>query len=228
MLSNKIDKVISNAFHIITGSPYLTHYVSKLNFNVTEIPTSVSHHNYHNKQIINDNKKFIIGWIGSKTTSVNVIKLIPALEQLSNYIDFQLNLIGFDIELKDKLNLLNVNFINWNAEIEIKEIKKFNVGIMPLENTMFNHGKCGFKLVQYMGCFLPTISSPLEANVKINRNKKNLHATTDDEWLKAFMEIYNNQSYFKEVGVENYNTFINHYTIEKNSQYYLKIFSTVK
>ncbi len=228
LLSNKIDKVIKNASYIITGSPYLTEYVSKLNYNCIEIPTSVSKISYAFKSDSKKNKVFTIGWIGSRTTSINVLKLIPAFEALMGKIDFQLNLIGFDDNESGKLSHLNTHLIAWDAKSEIEEIRKFDLGIMPLDDTPFNQGKCGFKLIQYMGCSLPTVSTPLEANVKINRNRKNLHAITNEDWLNAFEKVYNNLDYFREVGIENYKDFEKHYTLESNSNAYIKLFRQVK
>lgn len=228
ILSNKIDSVIKKANYVITGSPYLTEYVSKLNLNCIEIPTSVSGNKYTSKSDSKKNAIFTIGWIGSRSTSVNILKLIPAFEALMGKIDFQLNLIGFDAKLSNKLAHLNVNFINWDAKNEIEEIRKFDLGIMPLENTPFNQGKCGFKLIQYMGCSLPTVSTPLEANVKINRNGKNLHAITTEDWVTAFEKVYHSLYYFREVGVDNHKDFEKYYTLECNSNTYIELFREVK
>ncbi len=228
LLSNKIDTVIKNACYVVCGNSYLTNYISKFNHNNVEIPTSISIEKYIQKNKIESNDVFTIGWIGSRTTSVNVLKIIPAFEELSKKMKIQLNLIGFDKTLASKLAHLNVNFIDWNDDSEIAEISKFDVGIMPLENTPFNQGKCGFKLVQYMGCSLPTVSTPLEANVKINRNRKNLHAITSEDWETALEKVYYNQNYFREVGLENYKDFEKYYTIESNSNVYIELFREVK
>lgn len=228
LLSNKIDTVIKNANYVVSGSPYLTNYISRINANCIEIPTSVSKEKYPQKTKKETNPVFTIGWIGSRTTSVNVLQLVPAFEALGKKMDFQLNLIGFDRNESSKLAHLNVNFINWDAKTEIEEINKFDVGIMPLDNTPFNQGKCGFKLVQYMGCSLPTIATPLEANVKINRNKKNLHAITNEDWVDAFEKVYDNQDYFRETGLENYEDFTKYYTVESNSGTYITVFNKIK
>lgn len=227
-LSNKIDNVIKNANYVVSGSPYLTKYISQLNANCIEIPTSVREEVYRQKNKNENNAVFTIGWIGSRTTSVNVLKLIPAFEELSQRIKFQLNLVGFDKNEANKLAHLNVNFIDWDSKTEIDEINKFDVGIMPLDNTPFNQGKCGFKLVQYMGCSLPTIATPLEANVKINRNKKNLFAISNLDWVIAFEKVYSNQDYFRKIGLQNYYDFANYYTVESNSGRYLSVFNKLK
>lgn len=227
-LSNKIDDVMKNANYVVSGSPYLTSYISRFNTNFIEIPTSIPKEVYVQKTNKEINSVFTIGWIGSSATSFNVLRLIPAFEELSKKLKFQLNLIGFDANEYEKFAHLNVNFINWDSKTEIEEIHKFDIGIMPLDNTPFNQGKCGFKLVQYMGCSLPTISSPLEANVKINRSGKNLHAITKEDWVSAFEKVYQNQAYYREVGKENYNDFEKYYTVECNSKTYIEIFKEVK
>ena len=224
LLSNKIDSVIKSANYVITGSPYLTEYVTRLNPSCIEIPTSVSKKKYEFNSNSKKNTVFTIGWIGSKTTSGNVLKLIPAFETLKDKIDYQLNLIGFDENELKKLTHLNTHLITWDAKTEIEEIKKFDLGIMPLDDTPFNQGKCGFKLIQYMGCSLPTLSTPLDANKKINRNGKNLYAITTEDWVKAIEKVYENQDYYKEVGIENYKDFEKYYTVESNYNSYIKLF----
>nr|WP_315149744.1 glycosyltransferase family 4 protein [uncultured Flavobacterium sp.] len=227
-LSAKIDYVIQMATYVISGSPYLTHYINKLNANCIEIPTSVSKEKYVPKTNKEINPVFTIGWIGSRTTSANVLKLIPVFEKLQNTMEFQLNLIGFDQYEFAQIAHLNVNFIPWDSNTELDEIRKLDLGIMPLDDTPFNRGKCGFKLVQYMGCSLPTLSTPLEANIKINRNKKNLHAKTPEDWLAAFEKVYANPDYFRTVGQENYNDFIQFYTVESNLETYISVFDRFK
>ena len=227
-LSKKIDYVIRNANYVIGGSPYLSKYISLINSKYIEIPTSISQDKYVRLFKENVNEVFIVGWIGSVSTSVNLIKLIPVFEALNDKINFQLNLIGFDKNLFSKLQHLNVNFIEWRSETEIEEMSKFDVGIMPLDFTLFNQGKCGFKLVQYMGCSLPTISTPLEANVKMNRNKKNLHALTVQEWISAIECVYENQKYFREVGLDNYKSFVKYYSVENNVGTYIAVYEKFK
>jgi glycosyltransferase involved in cell wall biosynthesis len=224
LLKNKIPNIINWSSHVITGSPYLTNFSLKYNSNVTEIPTSVSETLYSLPQRKLQNEIFNIGWVGSKTTSINIIPILPAIAELSKKINVKLLLIGFNPQLENELLGINYQIINWSSDDEINQIKKFDVGIMPLIDTPFNNGKCGFKLVQYMACGLPTISTPLAANKKINRNGLNLHAETIDEWVAAFENVYNNKAYFYSVGLKNYNNFFNYYNTEKNINVYISLY----
>ena len=78
-----------------------------------------------------------------------------------------------------------------------------------------------------MACSKPTVSTPLDANIKINRNGKNLFASTTEEWVNSILEVYDNYDYYKNVGYDNYKIFKKYYSIESNYQSYIYIFYNV-
>jgi glycosyltransferase involved in cell wall biosynthesis len=94
---------------------------------------------------------------------------------------------------------------------------------MPLYNTPSNQGKCGFKLIQYMAMGKPTLSSPLLANVKINRDNSNLFATNEDEWINSIIDVSSNLSYYQGVGLRNQEIVKKYYSVEENSYKYINI-----
>ncbi|GAA4802450.1 glycosyltransferase [Litoribaculum gwangyangense] len=226
LLKDKVSKVIKFSKTVITGSPYLTGFAKKYNQNVVEIPTSINLNKYNtNNNPISS--KFIIGWIGSKATSYNLLSLISVFESLkAKDLNFEIRCIGFDRELENQFKNLPFFIVDWNSETEVEEISKFSVGIMPLENTAFNKGKCAFKLIQYMACGIPTISTPLPANIKVNRNNFNLFANSKDEWINAFIELNKNPKRFKEIGHLNRIIVENHYSIQSNINLYKNIFKS--
>ncbi|AMA49845.1 MULTISPECIES: glycosyltransferase [Flavobacterium] len=222
LFGDKIKKVIKNAKKVITGSPYLTYYAKKNNIYVEEIPTSVSCIKYPKPNLKIKKNNFIVGWIGSKSTSVNLIDLVQVFKNIDD-IDYCLYLVGFDVDLEYKLKGINYKIIPWSADTEVYWINKFDVGIMPLVDNSFNKGKCGFKLIQYMACAKPTISTPLEANVKINRNRKNLHANSSFDWEIEIRKVFENREVFNRVGMDNYNCFLDFYCVENNKNEYISI-----
>jgi glycosyltransferase involved in cell wall biosynthesis len=224
LLKHKIKNIIKNAKVVITGSPYLTNYASYYNKNVVEIPTSIDIEKYHKDLKVNKtSKKIVIGWIGSTTTSKNLISIIPVFKKLlKNNIDFELRFIGFDKTQENKFNGLPITFVKWKPNTEIEEIFKFDTGIMPLEINKFNKGKCAFKLIQYMACGLPTISTPLESNIKVDRGNGNLFASSLDDWYSGVIEIYSNKEKYMKIGLKNIETVRSHYSIQSNYELYKK------
>lgn len=229
ILGNKILNLVRNVNHVVTGSPYLTENIKRSQEIVSEIPTSIYYPTYDSKSSNSNDltNEFIICWIGSKSTSYNVLHIKKGLELFFEKYNAVIHLIGFDKKLEKELGQLNYKIIDWNEKTEIDEIKKCTVGIMPLEYNDFNNGKCGFKLIQYMACGIPTISTPLVANKKINRNNKNLYASTETEWFEQLKSIYLNDKKFKEIGNNNKEIIREHYNTDKNYVKYLQIFESI-
>lgn len=228
LCGNKIYKLVKHASVVITGNAYLAQVLKKYNSRVIEIPTSVIFKKYHSfipSPVEKSDQHFRIGWIGSKTTSINIALVTEAIKNLQQKYNAELALIGFD---KQQLNLLkgiNYKLFEWSAGKEIALINSFDVGIMPLERTDFNNGKCGFKLIQYMACALPTVSTPLQANIAVNRGHKNLHADSAEEWEKCFEKIITNKTYYREeAGKENKEIVCKYYSVETNCQLYINVF----
>ncbi|MFY8126733.1 MAG: glycosyltransferase [Chitinophagaceae bacterium] len=230
LLGNKIYQLVKKASVVITGSPYLTEQLQKFNANIIEIPTSICFEKYQKENTAKNDisNTFNIGWLGSKNTSVNVLPLKQVFIELQKKHSIELLLVGFDKNLLPQLNGVNYKYIQWNANTEVETIASFNVGIMPLEDKFFNYGKCGFKLIQYMACGVPTISTPLPANLKINRDNNNLFATSNDEWFASFEKMIEEKEYFKTiVGGKNKKIVEKYYCIETNSKLYLDCFNKV-
>ena len=228
---DKIYKLVSMANIVITGSPYLTKVLSVYAQTVVEIPTCVSLQRYISTppQFISKKEKqaFRIGWIGSPTTSKFIILIKDALLQLQQLYNIKLVLIGFDKKSEPCLEGVDYDIHNWKQDTEIGLLKTCHVGIMPLANEPFAHGKCGFKLIQYMACGLPTLSTPMQANIKINRGGNNLFATSVYEWFSCLSVMIQNRDLYKETGIKNIKVVEEFYSTEKNRYQYLSLFQNL-
>jgi hypothetical protein len=222
---NKIPTIVKYSEMTITGSPYLTIFLNRYTNNIIEIPTSINFDTYFtNNQVYFKKDSLIVGWIGSKSTSINILSIKEVIIKLSIInpkIVFKL--MGFDNNLKSKLDYSNVQFYDWSEKEELNFLIDIDLGIMPLYNTPSNQGKCGFKLIQYMAMGKPTLSSPLLANVKINRDNSNLFATNEDEWINSIIDVSSNLSYYQGVGLRNQEIVKKYYSVEENSYKYINI-----
>ncbi len=227
---NKIPVIAKISSYIISGSPYLTEYLKKYNCNISEIPTSIDFDIYQSK-IKTKNfipNEIVIGWIGSKTTSYNLLKLrdvfISLIEKFPN---LQFHFCGFDNSLISEFSFNNSYFFNWSPEIEYDFLNSIDIGIMPLEDNLFNKGKCGFKLIQYMAVGKPTISFPFESNIKINHGNENKFASNTLEWSIVLTDMILNIEYYRSVGIKNIEIIKNEYSIQSNFSKYISIFNSL-
>ena len=229
---DKIQRLVALADVVITGSPYLTRWMLPYAKEVIEIPTCISMQQYTTTPVAKlsseEKKMFRIGWIGSATTSPFVLLIKDCLLQLQELYNIKLVLVGFDTKLEKDLKGLHYVNYPWQESTEVALLKTCSVGVMPLPNEPFAKGKCGFKLIQYMACGLSTVSTPMEANIKINHGGDNLFANTTFEWYSCLSAMIQNQPFYKEAGEKNKAIAAEYYSVENNQKIYLSLFQNIR
>jgi glycosyltransferase involved in cell wall biosynthesis len=74
---------------------------------------------------------------------------------------------------------------------EVNSIQTFDVGIMPLPDTPWAKGKCGYKLIQYMACGVPVVASDIGANKDIiDHGRHGFLTATLKQWYEAITALY--------------------------------------
>ena len=132
-------------------------------------------------------RDFVIGWIGSQSTTRYLVPLLTVLQQATGWEETSLRLVG-----SGELNLPGVaaDIMDWSESSEVHAVQSFTVGIMPLQDDPWARGKCGYKLIQYMACGLPVVASPVGVNGEIvEHGVSGFLADTEAEWLAALSEL---------------------------------------
>lgn len=190
LLGQKIDVVMNRADAVVTGNEYLASRAREAGASRVEIiPTVIDLVKY--PHIPPDDKDpFTIGWIGSPTTAQYVEEITPALREVCDRRDARVVLVGSGtVEIPG----VPVETKEWSEETEVEHLRKFDVGIMPLEDTPWERGKCGFKLIQYMACGKPVVASPVGVNLEIIEQGYNgFCAETGGDWSQSLLKITDN------------------------------------
>jgi glycosyltransferase involved in cell wall biosynthesis len=88
------------------------------------------------------------------------------------------------------LAALPISELGWSLETETELIHSLNIGIMPLPDTPFERGKCGYKLIQYMACGIPVVASPVGVNRHLVTNGENGFLASDlSEWSQYINKL---------------------------------------
>lgn len=196
-LKDKIREVIAGAAAVLAGSEYLADYAREVHRRVELLPTVIDLARYPRKDIDRDmgseqSRPFTVGWIGSPSTAAYLPAIAPALRALAQEGPLRLLLIGSGEVALPGLPCpgATVEVRPWREEREVDDLLELDVGIMPLPDTPWARGKCGFKLIQYMACGLPVVASPVGANRDIVQDgESGLLAATEAEWLKSLRRL---------------------------------------
>lgn len=212
MLGRKIDRVMSHAALVIAGNDYLARRAVLAGARqVALIPTVVDLEKYTVKKADMPGR-FVIGWIGSPSTSEFLKVILPVLTEVCKQRDLAVQIVG---DAPEFLHNLPVQFLSWEEDAEVNSIQQFDVGIMPLPDTHWAKGKCGYKLIQYMACGLPVIASPVGANTAIVRHEENgFLADTHAEWIRYILRLRDDRSARNRLGMNGRRTVEQKYSLQ--------------
>ncbi|AMS21022.1 glycosyl transferase family 1 [Pseudomonas synxantha] len=186
LLGSKIDTVMRHAGCVVAGNAYLAERAIKAGAaNVEVIPTVVDHSRYAST-LTPPNKKLVIGWIGSPSTEKYVVQIRDALRLACETYGARVVLMGASEGVINELEGIDVEVQAWSEYAETGFVQALDIGIMPLIDGLWEKGKCGYKLIQYMACGVPVIASPVGVNVDIvESNQCGMLATDMSDWHRC-------------------------------------------
>ena len=125
-----------------------------------------------------------VGWIGSRTTSAYLDSVLPVFAQLNQHRRrVKLVLVGAAGDGTARADWIEHR--PWSLSSENDHLASFDIGIMPLPNTEWAYGKCGYKLLQYFAAGVPAIASPVGVNVDLIGNDRGMLASSPAEWRSS-------------------------------------------
>jgi glycosyltransferase involved in cell wall biosynthesis len=188
ILGDKIDRLMQNSTLVIAGNAYLAKRAKEsLAYRVQILPTVIDLNKYSSKDYQADNDSIpSLVWIGSPSTIHYLGTLENSLRELSLNFKFKLVVIGSSISLPGVM----VEVVAWSEESENSNIMKCDIGIMPLIDSPWERGKCGYKIIQYMASGLPVVASNIGANSTIIENgRSGFLVDTTEEWVSVLSRL---------------------------------------
>jgi len=187
--------------HVIVGNSYLARYARRHNARVTIIPSTIDTDVYAPRQFgtSEDERPVIIGWTGSYSTVRHLHSLRDTLRDLRMRYDFRLHTIGAPDYRMDGVETISQE---WRAESEAQDLLSFDIGVMPVPDDAWNRGKCGMKLLQYMGAGVPAVGSPIGMNAEIIQDGVNgFLASSKEEWIEKLSRLIRDVRLRREIGM---------------------------
>ena len=225
VLGGKIDSVMRHAKLVVVGNDYLASRARTAGARWIEIVPTVVDLRKIDPYVEANNEVFTIGWIGTPLNARYLIPIVPALAEISKNGRAQVVTVG-----AGTIELPNVPTIQktWSLGTEISDVQSFDVGIMPLPDTPFERGKCGYKLLQYFACGRPGVASPVGVNSRIVEPGVNgFLATTTSEWVEALSRLRDDPNLRKSMGLAGRKKVEAHYSLERTAPHLASLLRTV-
>lgn len=199
-LGRKLHATIGAAEIAFCGNEYLADYARPLSSRTEIVPTVVDAKIFcPGPRERPEDRPLRIGWIGTPSTWNEYLRgMLPMLKHLVASVGGQIAVMGADRNAE--MHPL-IDFVEWSEVGEVPFLQALDIGIMPLTDTPWARGKCGYKLIQYMACGLPVIGSPVGVNCDIVEHGVNgFLAESDDEWHAALKTLLYNPDLCRRMG----------------------------
>lgn len=170
------------AGQVLAGNAFLASYARRFNSRVSVVPTTIDTDRY-SPSLRRPGRVPVIGWTGSYSTARYLEGLRPVLQRLRRRHEFRFVVVGAPAPTVEGVE---VEARPWRSSSEVADLADFDVGVMPLDDTEWERGKCGLKALQYMALGIPAVVSPVGVNAEIVRDGENgLLAQSGEEWEAA-------------------------------------------
>ena len=186
LYGRKIDRLMAGAALVTAGNDYLAQRAWDAGARWVEVlPTVVDLDRYPRpaRAALEAPDVLTIGWIGSPATTHYLLQLADPLKRLALKHRVRVLVIGGgEIDLPG----VDVVALPWSEGTEVESIARMDIGVMPLTDSPWERGKCGYKLIQYMACGAPVIASPVGVNTSVVVDSVNGFLARDaEDWYQA-------------------------------------------
>ena len=170
--------------------------------------------------------RVIIGWVGVGGN----LHYLKRLESVFQRLCAEHPNVHLKIVSNDFIDMEGVRIIKekWTLETEIESLRSFDIGIMPLDDSLWARGKCGYKILQYMGVGVPAVASPVGMNSEfIRHGETGFLAASPEDWYKALKILVAESRTRQAFGLKGRELVEQYYSQAYFSAQYLKVFREV-
>ena len=182
----KYVRTLEHCSAVVAGNAFLARFAEACGKRTVVLPTPVDISKYAVQEPAAGG--LTIGWVGLSDGFVYLRHIQPALQQLTKYFPGLKLRVVSDKPLE--LDGVPVENEQWQLEREQINLSSFTIGIMPLTDTLWTRGKCGYKILQYMAAGIPSVASAVGANRDIVAHGENgFLARTSEDWVRCISTL---------------------------------------
>lgn len=176
------------ADRVVAGCPVLADWASGHHRDVRLIPSCVEPADYVRKTDYELHDPPRLGWLGSAGNESYLLLIADALTEVHKRTGARLTLIGTTHRSLGGIERFIDRFA-WSEALQRTALADLDLGLMPLPDTPYSRGKCGYKLLQYGAAALPAVADPIGVNARILDSFGLPGPRDGGEWTEAILGL---------------------------------------
>src|SRR5436853_5805542 len=219
----KFLRTVRHCAAVVAGNDFLACFAEAAGRRAIILPTSIDLRRYHLKQNF-DGQGVTIGWVGPSDGLPYLLNMQPALQRRGARFTGLKRRSVSDKPLQ--LDGVHVENDPWRLETEQTNLASFDIGIMPLWDSVWTRGKCGYKILQYMGVGTAVVASDVGVNNEIISHGENgFLAKTQEDWVGALSTLIQNAEQRRTFGLRGRELIAKRNSLESFADDYVKLFN---
>ena len=223
--SRGLARMLRAASRALVENTYTATYAARYCPRVSIITGPIDTERYSPGRAVEECEGVTLGWIGSYT-SAPYLELIrgPLADLGVRHRHLRLSLIG---EGGFHTDAVPTEWRPWSLETEVQDLRRFDIGLMPLPDDPWTRGKGGYKLLQYLSMGIPAVSSPVGINREIVEDGVNgFCAGTHDEWVSCLERLIRDRALRHRLGKAGRARMEACYSLNRSSRRLLRILNS--
>jgi GT2 family glycosyltransferase/glycosyltransferase involved in cell wall biosynthesis len=233
-----IFQAIRLADAVTTTTLALANYLKSLNERVFVLP------NYLNDQIWDlnpirskptENKKIVIGYMGSESHKSDLELISPALIDLNQRFPERLQFHFWGLKPTSGLSVLpNVEWTplaiyNYRNFAAYFQEQRADIFIAPLQDNLFNRCKSSIKFLEYGALGVPGVYSDIATYRNIVEHGENgFLANSITEWADCLAQLISDQDLRRNIAIQAQKTINSEWLLSKNAPQWLEVYQQVQ
>lgn len=193
----KVRWLAERAEHVIAGNDYLAEYLDTYSHAVTVVPSLIDTDGYTVRRH-EQSETVTLGWIGSETTAPYLRRLTPVLERVATNSMRPVRLLVVGGAAPRPEGVLVEERI-WSPDSERGALAEMDIGLMPLDDTLWSRGKCAYKALQYMAAGIPSVVDDVGISAATVDGAGHV-ARDENQWLEGLVALADDAGFRARLG----------------------------
>lgn len=183
---------------VTTPNEFLAGYARRHGARVEVVPMAIDMNIWHPLHESSERPSTVtIGWAGAPVNLHLLEKLDPVLCQLHRMYPS----VRFAV-FSGRKPVLNCPFeyVPFQPGAEADFVRRLDVGLLPLADEEYSHGKSPIKALQYLASGVPVVGHVLGATAETLDASNSIHVTTEKDWFEALARMIEAPQHARQLG----------------------------